>query len=72
MPFKASISPFIATPLAIPYGDVMLSQRRTFPDDAALPQLCGLDRADTSDLSTRYTSLTAPIYCQGPSIPSDE
>eukprot|EP00829_Urostomides_striatus_P003018 TRINITY_DN1346_c0_g4_i1.p1 TRINITY_DN1346_c0_g4~~TRINITY_DN1346_c0_g4_i1.p1 ORF type:complete len:237 (+),score=-61.57 TRINITY_DN1346_c0_g4_i1:645-1355(+) len=43
-----------------------------FPDDAALPQLRGRNRADTSDLSTRYASLTALIYCQGPSIPSDE
>jgi len=33
-----SISPIIATPRAIPFGDAMLPQWRTFPDRTNLPQ----------------------------------
>lgn len=48
MPFKASISPFIATPLPSLTVTLCFHKGEHFPDDAALPQLCGLDRADTS------------------------
>ena len=34
--------------------------------------ICGINRAGTSDTFTLYASLTALIYCEGPSIPSDE
>lgn len=43
-PSKASISPFIATPRAIPYSDVMLTQWRTFSRRCdSSTNLCGID-----------------------------
>lgn len=67
MPFKASISPFIATPLPSLAVTLCFHKGEHFPDDQALPQLCGLNSRyikiyppDTLPLLRRYIAKVHP------------